>query len=312
MNKLVSVIIPVYNVEQYLCRCVDSIINQTYTKLEIILVDDGSLDNSSSICDKYAAQDKRVRVIHKQNGGQSSARNVALDCLTGEMIMCVDSDDYIHPQMISSLLRLKEKYQADMVQCNFIRGKEDSFPPINESGKIYVHDNESIFYSNQQNVIVCGKLYKAELWDGIRMPLGKVNEDDAVSWRIYDRAKQIVITSTPYYYYYQNDNSTMAQQHKQLRLDFVDFYLERIEYYRKAENVLLTRLSQWRFCLPLMKGYVFGNVDEKGLSILLENYRQNVGDALRCKKVPLTHKVFLVLFGCSPKLCRYIGRCIRK
>ena len=127
-NLLVSVIVPIYNVEKYLRKCVDSILNQTYKNLEIILVDDGSPDNCGNICDEYALSDSRIRIIHKKNGGLSDARNAGLDIARGNYILFVDSDDYIDETMVEKLYEALEKEKAEMSLCSFVYVNDDGVP----------------------------------------------------------------------------------------------------------------------------------------------------------------------------------------
>ncbi len=238
-NPLISIIVPVYKVEQYLHTCVDSVLMQTYTNWELILVDDGSPDNCPTICDKYAAQDNRIKVIHKENGGLSSARNSGLNISTGDYISFLDSDDFWHKDYLAILLNICIKYDADIAQCNFIRGTEILFPVIEKKNKLKIFDNHSIFLKGYAKIIVCAKLYKRQLFDGIRMPEGKINEDDYTTWKLYFKAKKILVTDQALYYYTVNKNSIMANQLKKPRLDFVEAYEERIDFFkRKGENDL--------------------------------------------------------------------------
>ena len=165
---LVSIIVPVYKVEKYLRTCIESVQTQTYTIWEMILVDDGSPDKCPQICDEFAARDKRIRVIHKENGGLSSARNAGLDNSSeGEFVTFLDSDYFWHPEYLETLMNLQQKYHADLVQCGFVRGSESVFPPLEGSISIDVLDNHEVFIKEKANVIMCGKLYRTSLFDGI-------------------------------------------------------------------------------------------------------------------------------------------------
>ncbi len=304
---LISIIVPVYKVEAYLRRCVNSVLSQTYTHWELILVDDGSPDGCPAICDEYAANDKRIRVLHKQNGGLSSARNEGLRLANGEFITFVDSDDFIHPHTLQDVVSLAKDNAADIVQFSFIRGNVDEFPMINRAASICVYDNHSIFYSTNQKIIACGKLYRRELWSGVSFPLGRINEDDATTWRLYYRANKIVYVNTPYYYYYQNPNSIMAVQHKRAKLDdFIVAYQERISFFQDRKEELLVALSQWRFCMPLMLVYMRGNITAEEKDLLLSLFRKNVGAAVGCKKVPFKYRALLSAFNVWPQFFRFI------
>lgn len=304
-SSKVSIIIPVYNVEKYIHRCINSVLSQTYTNWEAILIDDGSLDNCPQICDDYASRDTRFKVIHKHNGGLSSARNAGLDIISGEYLMFLDSDDFIHCETLMDICLLAEYEDADIVQFSYIRGKSNKFPLINKCSNFKVFDNRNIFYSRVQKIILCGKLYKSNIWKNIRMPIGKINEDDATTWKLYYKSTKIVYINTPYYYYYENPDSIMGRQKKEIKLDFIDAYNERIIFFENKNDKLLTDLSRWRFCLPLMISYAVGNVKRSDLPIILDLFRKNVGNVISCPKVPFAHKVILSMFRICPSLYRH-------
>lgn len=305
-TPLVTIIIPVYKVEQYLHRCVDSVINQTYKNLKIILVDDGSPDNCPTICDEYESKDKRIIVIHKENGGLSSARNAGLDFQhNGDFIFFLDSDDFIHNRTIETLIYIQEECNADIVQCKFIRGSESEFPLIGVDFNYNIYDNLSIFYSKEHKVTLWAKLYKTCLWDGIRMPIGKINEDDATYWKLYYKCKIIATTPIPMYYYYINPHSIMANKKSYFSYDFIEHYHERINFFRNKDLILYTQLSQWRFCLTIMLQFLNNIVITKNQRKLLWNeFLINYVDVLKCSKVPIFHKCLFMIFRIAPNICR--------
>ena len=207
MNNLISVIVPVYNVKPYIDKCMQTILSQTYSNLEIILVDDGSTDGSSDVCDTYAASDSRIKVIHKENGGLSSARNAALDIATGDYIGFVDSDDYIHVQMFEKLIDASKKSDCEISICAHYTEKGNTLY-IDEP----VFDNEIIYTPNdaQKTLIedinirsyAWDKLYKANLFEGVRYPVGRNYEDIATTHILFSKAKKICHIPQ-YLYYYQ-------------------------------------------------------------------------------------------------------------
>ena len=197
MNELISVIVPVYNVEPYLRKCVDSILNQTYRKLEVILVDDGSPDNCGAICDEYAAKDARVRVIHKSNGGLSDARNAGLDIMTGDYVAFLDSDDWVEADMYRTLLTQMKHFDADMS----LSGVADE---LEKDGSVTVtkvsdYGNTPFAESNTDTMrrflrtswAAWDKLYKADLFSGIRYPVGEINEDEAIALQLLSRCRRL-------------------------------------------------------------------------------------------------------------------------
>ena len=207
MSRKISVIVPVYKVEPYLRKCVDSILNQTYTNLEIILVDDGSPDSCGAICDEYARKDSRVRVIHKPNGGLSDARNAGMDIMTGSLVGFVDSDDWIEPQMYQRLYELMEQFDADMA----FGGVADDVVEDGIVRTVKVSDYGDTPFAEEKRVAMrryfhgswaaWDKLYRAELFDGIRYPVGEINEDEAIVLHLLDRCRQVCYTNEVFYHY---------------------------------------------------------------------------------------------------------------
>jgi len=197
----VSVIVPVFNVEEYLSKCLDSIINQSYYNLEIILIDDGSTDLSSFICDEYCSLDSRVVVVHKTNGGLSDARNTGINLATGEFFCFIDSDDYIDVNMIEELINLLSFHDADIAVCDFLEVSPNmdisKISLNNETIEIIsnIEELENLFSKNYlQTVVSWNKLYKKELFNNIRFPVGKLHEDEFTTYKIIFQAKKIVHT----------------------------------------------------------------------------------------------------------------------
>lgn len=243
-NEKVSVIVPIYKVEKYLDRCVHSILNQTYKNLEIILVDDGSPDNCPQMCDAYAKQDERIRVIHKENGGLSDARNAGLDIASGAYISFVDSDDWIHHQMIEILVNMIEQKQCEIAICQSqyaYESKEykDSLyesKSIAEQARMITRKVSQYDYfdkSDQRNAytVAWNKLYHRRLFDKIRYPKGKVHEDEFTTFKLLYEAEGITWTDTVLYYYFVREDSIMGE-FKKSRFDIFDAYLEKIQCYQ--------------------------------------------------------------------------------
>lgn len=209
--KMISVIVPVYNVEQYLDRCVNSIIHQTYRDLEIILVDDGSPDQCPQMCDEWSKKDNRIKVIHKKNGGLSSARNAGLDIASGDYIAFVDSDDYIDNQMLELMLDAAERNNAPVVCCGRIRvttsTKVEMFTLPQE--KIFTGEEaiKEIFLSRAVEEAAWDKLYRAEIFANRRFPLGEINEDIVQTINILGSCDRIVHVGRALYYYCENYGS---------------------------------------------------------------------------------------------------------
>lgn len=252
---LVSIIVPVYKVEKYLRTCINSVLHQSYTSWELILVDDGSPDYSGEICDEYARIDERIEVIHKKNGGLSFARNVGLDIMRGEYVTFLDSDDFWHSDYLKILMEYVIEKGAEIAQCDFVRGTETTFPTFN--GKVLVerYDNHSVFTSRTGKTILWGKIYKADFFSKIRMPVGLINEDDWTTWKLYYQAQKIVVTNQPLYYYTKNPNSIMGTNRKKPNLSFIEAYDERIAFFRSTGERDLEDCSHLHICKSLLLVY---------------------------------------------------------
>ncbi|MGN0159529.1 MAG: glycosyltransferase family 2 protein [Brotaphodocola sp.] len=211
----VSVIIPVYNVEKYLKRCLESVLKQTFQCLEIILVDDGSGDGSGIMCDEAADYDERCIVIHKKNAGLSSARNVGLESATGEYVIFIDSDDYLSCNFIENGLNLCEKYDADVAILQMLYVAEETNEEIKKKQKYEVmilNPEQAIKESLYQRYFSCctpGKIYKRKLFHNVRFPEGRLSEDLATCHLIFDAASRIVYCNEIGYYYRQHNMSIM-------------------------------------------------------------------------------------------------------
>ncbi len=213
---LVSVIIPVYNVEPYLREALDSVINQTYENLEILIVDDGSTDDSGMICDEYAHRDSRIRVIHQNNKGLSAARNAGLDAMNGELVVFLDSDDAYQPEFVSILVDAQIQENTDIVVCRFSLHKETNKLLLNNKtiigptighGSISRIEALKALISNEINVSVWNKIYKRELWNDIRFPEGHVYEDIATTHLVMNLSNKITIIDSVLYMHRQRSGS---------------------------------------------------------------------------------------------------------
>lgn len=258
MNTI-SVIIPVYNVEAYLRQCLDSILNQTYRDLEIILVNDGSTDSSPQICEEYGARYSRITLIHKTNGGLSDARNAGLKVATGAYISFVDSDDLIALDFYDKMLSLLISYKADIVECNPLKFKEDfELPPETfNSGTVEIYDTEQalrLLISDYIQPVVWNKLYNREVLTELEFPLGKIHEDVFWTYQAVGKAKKFIKISDALYFYRQQENSIMGQSYSLVRLDAVEGLEGRI-YYMERKFPELTNLAIRTFCFGAIDHY---------------------------------------------------------
>ncbi len=222
MNQTISVIIPVYNVEAYLDECIRSVVAQTYSSLEILLVDDGSPDNCGAICDAWAARDCRIRVIHRPNGGLSDARNAGLDSCTGDYIAFVDSDDWIKADMYEKLYAALQQEGADICACNVFSCYPDR--QIAWGCKAYtVGDSETflamLYSDTAYPVCAWNKLYRRSCWEGLRFPVGKLCEDAFTAHLLVDRAEKIVQLPDALYCHRIRSGSIMTLPFQRARMD---------------------------------------------------------------------------------------------
>lgn len=244
MGEKISVIVPIYNVEQYLRRCIDSIINQTYKNLEIILVDDGSPDNCGQICDDYAKKDTRIKVIHKKNGGLSDARNVGLEVCTGDYISFVDSDDWIELNTYEIMMKSMNEYNADMVVSNINYVYKDKVESKYSEDKIRCFNKEEamkeLIKDGLVQAVVWNKLYKRVVIDNLRFKVGKLNEDEFFTYKICAKAERIVYIPEALYQYRQREDSIMGTYILQ-RIDGVEALYERMNF---IKNIVVHDMGQ--------------------------------------------------------------------
>lgn len=216
MDKLISVIVPIFNVEKYLEKSVNSIINQTYKNIEIILVDDESPDNCGKICDEYSKKDNRIKVIHKKNGGLSDARNAGVKIAEGEYILFIDSDDWIENNMIEILYKNIKRYDADISICEFQEESTEGtiLKSKTENKEIKVFNREEALYELilQDNITnhAWNKLYKKKLFEGIKYPKGKLMEDIGTTYRLFEKSNKIVYQNINLYHYIQRSTSILG------------------------------------------------------------------------------------------------------
>lgn len=240
MKPLISVIIPIYNIQNYVKDCVQSVRTQTYNNLEILLVDDGSTDGSGQICDEYKIKDERIKVVHKTNGGLSDARNVAIDICNGTYITFIDGDDIVTPHYIETLYNLLTATNSQIAICGHkdfyslpVDGacSTDSFFEYSPNDAI-----KEILINGKFTTSAWGKLYKSELFEKIRYPKGRLFEDLPTTWRTFDLSSKIVFTPSQEYYYRQNPLSIMNSKFSPKKLDILYAHQSLIDGLKK--NVL--------------------------------------------------------------------------
>ena len=300
MNPIVSVIVPVYGVEPYLQKCVDGIIGQTYTDLEIILVDDGSPDNCPKICDDYAAKDTRIKVIHQKNAGLSGARNAGIEAARGDYITFVDSDDYIDEDYIRVMLdNLTEN------DCDISCVKHDVIYPnkvLKEwNGKKTVYSPEealeSMLYQKDMDVSAWGKMYRTEMFRNIRYPVGRNFEDSATTYKLIIRSKKIVLDSRPLYHYVIREASITSGSSFSKKMELIESTREMTDDI-KARYPSLSKACERKmmhaYLSCLMQTVRSADVSEETVSMLISYIRDHRKAVLKDRKAPARDKAAIV------------------
>ena len=313
-EPLVSVIVPVYNVEKYLRQCLNSIVNQTYQNLEIILIDDGSPDDSGMICDEYAAKDERIRVFHQKNAGLSAARNSGLNTMSGEYVIFVDSDDWIVPHAVERMLTVFNSTDADLLIYNFKMVYEEgntnphrSNSPIKDEILTRSQLLEKLMEPGEWYFcIACNKLYKKEIFRELRFPVGYIHEDEAIMHRVISECKKITTLSEALYCYRQVPGSIMGKGRTIRSTDKLTALADRICFAYKngwLEYGDWTAYRYSHFFLELYFAFQKDDTNEKYFYRMKKSLRIALAYILRARRVPIAHKVYLPLILVSPKLC---------
>lgn len=286
MEELISVIIPVYNVEKYLEQSINSVLNQTYKNLEILLVNDGSTDNSGKICNELSIKDERIKVIHKENGGLSSARNAGLDIAKGKYITFLDSDDCIIPDAYEYLYNIIKNEDVDIAEGEFLRVPLNKYEEIlkiieyenrkkNVREKIITNKEAlEIYYGTKetpyvQQVVVWNKLYKKEILDNIRFQEGRLHEDEFITYKLLFKSKRICVSNKIIHAYIQTPNSIMRKEISKKRInDNLDAYEESSMFFKEnllKEMEMKARRKYLEYCIELS-----GKIKEENSSDKLE------------------------------------------
>lgn len=283
MNPMISVIVPIYNVEKYLARCVDSIVNQTYKNLEIILVDDGSPDRCPQMCDDYAKKDSRIKVVHKKNGGLSDARNAGMAVATGEYISFIDSDDYVSDDFFECLLDAMNKENSDIAECSVVKLYEDNrFDEFSDDLSVKTYDTQdamsALIAENPFHQHVWNKLYKTELVKNIPYAVGKLNEDEFWTYQVFGRANKVSKLNKTMYYYFQRNSSIMGVGYNIRRLDALEGKANRQKYIENNFPDLSTqaKIDLYGSCMFAYQSVLkfMSGADKKKALELIRKYRK--------------------------------------
>lgn len=313
---LVSIIVPIYKVEAYLDRCIQSLVQQTYNTIEIILVDDGSPDNCPAMCDAWAEKDSRIKVIHKKNGGLSDARNAGLKEATGNLIGFVDSDDWIAPEMYEKLVQAMHDGQSDIAACTVEMVWEDGTPnrllTIQENGTFERTEAQlALLNETKLKQPVWYKLYKKYVIEGIPFEVGKQHEDVYWSYQAVGRARRVSIIDYIGYYYWQRESSIMGNNTYSLkRLDALEAFERRYEYITKEFPELETIAKRSIVAACIYNGQMTLKFLPKDEQLKAFDYLNEVNDRYKLKPneyadEKITHKAWFNIAGKSLEtVCR--------
>lgn len=279
-NDLISIVIPIYNVEEYLEKCIESVINQTYRNLEIILVDDGSPDNCGTICEEYKKKDERISVFHKKNGGLSDARNYGKKHAKGKYITFIDSDDYVENDYIEYLYNLIINNNCDMSICSFKLHSNNKFIDngINYNSCVFTSKEclKNMLCENGFNVSAWAKLYKTKMFEDIDFPYGKLCEDNGTTYKLVLKCKNIAYGNESKYIYEMRDNSIMNASFSPKKLDLIELtdlmYDDVIKIFPDLKNVLTKRKLHSRF--SILRQIVMSN--DKNAKNIFEKYKNEI------------------------------------
>lgn len=302
MNSKLSIIVPIYNVEKYLSKCIDSLINQTYKNLEIILVDDGSTDLSGTIANNYAKKDSRVKVFHKKNGGLADARNYGLLKSTGKYLAFIDSDDWIDTNAYEYSITMMLKNNCDMFVFNSINCYSDSAPVINNSNNFIVIENKNLF--NRWDIIgrgVCDKIFLREYWNDIRFPLGKTSEDIFVIYKLMAKAQKTLLSSNIYYFYRQRHGSITKV--RQVRIDPYEAYLEVKKFIKEnyPQSYYVFMKNFVTNCMGIYNSIILFEKDNKYKNIIYSEIKNNSRYIMLNNNVNFIKKIQLLMLLYFPK-----------
>lgn len=310
----VTLVIPVYNVEKYLDRCMASVLRQTYKNLEIILVDDGSTDSSGAKCDGYREKDSRIQVIHQENAGLSAARNAALDIMTGDYVMFIDSDDKVDTRIVELLLEDMHLYGCDIVECNFYDvygGKALARKSLGETRAYTVEEALGIDIGTiGGSVSACGKLYKKSIFSTVRYRKGKIGEDGYAIVDVLSQAEKIVIDVRPMYYYCHRGNSISTKTFTRANMDNIEAYRYNLKQvrgrYPSVVPIVVFRLD-WNYLVAVDRILMCDDwKDNEYLPELMCYIKRNKRRMLSSKLMRRNRKIALIVLLLNKNLYRKI------
>ena len=312
MQDLITLIVPIYMVETYLDRCITSLVTQTYKNLEIILVDDGSKDNCPALCDEWAKKDERIRVIHRENGGLSAARNSGIDAANGEYLAFVDSDDFVSEEFIETLYQACKQTGSQIAQCRYeyvdgdkmTKDKEEVTEPMEVySGREMIKGMS--WRDGAYNVVAWNKLYHKSVFEGVRYPEGRIHEDEATTHKLFYQAEQVAFVYRFLYGYYTGGTSITRDKFSKKRLDWEWAVRNRLTFLKERHEIEILIL--------MYKIYMDGTIDlyyktkeilqdKEAAKELMERMKATYKELKKCGGTSLKTRIGYWIFLANPML----------
>lgn len=317
MKPEISIIVPIYNVQEYLSKCIDSILLQTFSDLEIILVNDGSTDCSGDICDKYAEKDTRIRVLHKQNGGVSSARNAGLKLARGEYIGFVDPDDWIYKDMFMKLYNLSKEHNSDISVCGFCREidgviteQQKDIENIIQMNKI--ESMNELFKGKLYRFSLCNKLFKKQCFQDVEFPEGMIHEDLATTYKLFNNSNKVSYTNYIGYVYVKRHNSILNTKFNKNRLYSLEIWEDILIFmeknYYELYDVVISCFTYW--CIDNVYRILNQLTEDKleYLNIVQKHIRVNYKSIVVNKLLSKKYKILCSVLSINTKLIILISK----
>lgn len=309
-NDIISVVVPVYNVERYLPRCLERLLHQTYPHLDIILVDDGSEDESSRICEKYREKDSRIRVFHKKNGGLSDARNYGLKELQGPYVTFVDSDDYVAETYVEFLYYLLKKEEADIAVCGYLETTRSDEQAIGSAANMIMDGKSAVknmFYQKYISTSACAKLYRSSLFQQIEFPYGRLYEDVNTVYKVLLKAEKVAYSQRIEYFYFNRPQSIVHS----------DFQKRKMDYIKNTQDVMIDMKDHCPELFPAAVSrflwanlHILAQMPKKGYPEERERVIDNIkcyrGMVLKDPQVRLQNKILLIICLGQGTLVRWL------
>lgn len=299
MNELISVIVPIYNIAPYIEKCITSILGQTYSNFELLLIDDGSPDNCGVICDEIAKTDNRIKVFHKPNGGLSDARNYGLKMSTGTLISFVDGDDYVDSHFLESMINVMNSENCEIVECRSIKFEDGEKPSADyKTGFSTFLPKEWLTETNLNDFISCAvwnKLYRKSLFNSISFPVNRHYEDEATTYKVVYNARKIVRLNASLYFYRQRDGSITQSEFSKKEIDDKFLALEEKCLYFETNNEFdIACFSYSKLAVFMVQN--FQKIEKSKCTVWYSYILKIFSKTLKCASVPIKYKLYIFLF----------------